>query len=146
MSTLLVAVDGSASSLHAVQYVIDRTQRDGALTIHVLNVQAPLSDYGAFSVRGLEAVLEAKLVPLQQQAGERALQPARAMLDAAGLAYTPHVLIGPVAETIAAQATQLGCDGMVLGTRGMDALSTLVLGSVAMKVLHHASVPVTLVK
>jgi nucleotide-binding universal stress UspA family protein len=60
--------------------------------------------------------------------------------------YTPHVLVGPVAETSAAQATRLGCDGMALGPRGMGALSTRGLGSVAMQVLHDASVPVTLVK
>jgi nucleotide-binding universal stress UspA family protein len=33
-----------------------------------------------------------------------------------------------------------------MGTRGMTAISTLVMGSVATKVLHLANVPVTLVK
>jgi nucleotide-binding universal stress UspA family protein len=33
-----------------------------------------------------------------------------------------------------------------MGTRGAGQMSVLVMGSVAQKVVHHATVPVTLVK
>ena len=41
---------------------------------------------------------------------------------------------------------RLKCDAIVMGTRGMTVLGNLVLGSVASKVVHLSSVPVTLVK
>ncbi|HET9042709.1 MAG TPA: universal stress protein, partial [Burkholderiales bacterium] len=38
------------------------------------------------------------------------------------------------------------CEGIVMGTRGLGSVATLVLGSVAHKVLHLTHVPITLVK
>lgn len=78
--------------------------------------------------------------------GGDALASARTMLDAAKVRYTPSVLIGPVAETIARFAREQGCDGIVIGTRGLGGVESLVLGSVSTKVIHLAEVPVTLVK
>ena len=41
---------------------------------------------------------------------------------------------------------RLKCDAIVMGTRGMTTLGSLVPESVASKVVHMAKVPVTLVK
>jgi nucleotide-binding universal stress UspA family protein len=60
--------------------------------------------------------------------------------------YEKEILIGNIAEVIARRADELGCDGIVMGTRGMTAIGGLVMGSVATKVVHAANVPVTLVK
>ena len=43
-------------------------------------------------------------------------------------------------------ANRTGCDMICMGTRGMTAMSGLVMGSVATRVLHLARVPVLLVK
>jgi nucleotide-binding universal stress UspA family protein len=51
-----------------------------------------------------------------------------------------------VDETLAALADELGCDHIIMGTRGLGAISSIVLGSVTRKVLHLANVPVTCVK
>jgi nucleotide-binding universal stress UspA family protein len=60
--------------------------------------------------------------------------------------YQEHVLIGDPAEQIARFAKRRGIDKIVMGTHGRSGLSALLMGSVATKVLHHATVPVTLVK
>jgi nucleotide-binding universal stress UspA family protein len=73
------------------------------------------------------------------------LAPAKAVLDAAGLKYGVHVRVGPVAESIVDQATKSHSDLICMGTRGMTALSNMVLGSVATRVLHLAHIPVVLV-
>ena len=57
-----------------------------------------------------------------------------------------HVLVGDVAPTIVEHANRTGCDMICMGTRGMTAMSGLVMGSVATRVLHLARVPVLLVK
>jgi nucleotide-binding universal stress UspA family protein len=57
-----------------------------------------------------------------------------------------HVKIGMPGDTIAKEAEVLGCQSIVMGSRGHGALASLVLGSVALRVIHLAHVPVTLVK
>ena len=76
---------------------------------------------------------------------------ARSRLDGQDIVYTSHVEVGDVAQTIARYARELHCDQVIMGTRGLGsggvaAISGLLLGSIATKVLHLVEVPVTLVK
>jgi len=77
--------------------------------------------------------------------GMKSLAPIRAALDGANHEYDCHVSVGEAAETILAFAKDLGCDQIVIGTRGLGAVSSLVLGSVANEVARHATIPVTLI-
>ena len=81
-----------------------------------------------------------------QERSDEALASARALLDAAGLAYQVHAEVGSPAATIAAKATELGCDLIMMGTRGQGAGASALLGSVAQRVAEHATVPVLLAK
>jgi nucleotide-binding universal stress UspA family protein len=81
-----------------------------------------------------------------QDSGQEALRSARERLDQAGQGNVQHVSVGPVGETIAAYAKEKHCSHIVMGTRGLGAVSGMVLGSVATKVIHLTDVPVTLVK
>jgi len=142
MLKLLVAVDGSPIAERVINHVIGFVQHDcPAIEIHLLNVQGPIE---AWEVKRFipPEELEALLV----KRGGDALAATRARLDQAGIAYTPHVKIGHVAETIAKTALETGCNHIVMGTRGMGAAGSLLMGSVATKVIHLADVPVTLVK
>ena len=60
--------------------------------------------------------------------------------------YTAGILIGEIAETITKDASDRHCDMIVMGTRGMGTIGSLLMGSVATKVVHLADVPVALVK
>jgi nucleotide-binding universal stress UspA family protein len=57
-----------------------------------------------------------------------------------------EILIGDVPKALVAYAEAKGCDGIVMGTRGLGAIGNLVLGSVATKVIHLTRLPVTLIK
>ena len=70
---------------------------------------------------------------------------ARRQLDDAGVPYVFDFQFGDPAETIAREATTHGCSHIVMGTRGLGSAAALVLGSVAYKTIHAASVPLTLV-
>jgi nucleotide-binding universal stress UspA family protein len=59
---------------------------------------------------------------------------------------TPLVEIGPAAEIIARVAREQGCDGIVMGSRGLGAVSSVLLGSVSSRVLEITDLPVTLLK
>ncbi len=67
-------------------------------------------------------------------------------LQAAGCRYTLEQLEGDPAETIARRAAELGCESVTMGTHGLGSFGILFLGSVAQRVVHHTTVPVTLVK
>ena len=58
---------------------------------------------------------------------------------------TREIIVGNPAAVIAKRAEELGCDGIVMGTQGRSAMGSVVMGSVALKVVHLTNLPVTLV-
>jgi len=142
MQRILVPVDGSETAVRAVDYALRlaRGSRE-PVELHLLNVQPPIVSGGVrmfFKHEEIEAYY--------QDSGQDALRAARERLDQAGQGYVQHVSVGPLGETIVAYAKEQRCDHIVMGTRGLGAMSGMVLGSVASKVIYLAEVPVTLVK
>jgi len=74
------------------------------------------------------------------------LQGAKAMLTQAGVSHDLHAKVGQTAETIVSFARDYHCQLIVLGTRGMGAVATFMIGSVANRVVHQTDLPVLLVK
>jgi nucleotide-binding universal stress UspA family protein len=76
----------------------------------------------------------------------QALNQAIAKLEAANISFEIFLRMGATAETIAQVAREKSVDHIVMGTRGLGSIQGLLLGSVAMKVIHLAEVPITLIK
>ncbi len=138
---ILLPVDGSEGSLNAARHVAHIAAMVPDVEVHLLNVQPPGDDW---MVRRM--IKAEELAALEKDWGEAAIAPARSILEAAGVACQSRMVQGEVAATIARLAQELGCDQIMMGTRGRSALGDLLLGSVAIKVLHLSSVPVTLIK
>lgn len=138
---ILLPVDGSEHALRAARHLVAMLEGCASHQVLLLNVQAPID---APEVRSHMPASE--IEAMQETRGGDALAGARAVLDQAGIAYTPTVLIGPIAETIAQFASDHGCDKIVMGTRGLGAVGSMLLGSVTTKLLHLTNLPVTLVK
>ena len=138
---ILLPVDGSPHSDRAAKHVIALLQGCSDHALLLLNVQEPID---APEVRSHMRADE--IEAMQTSRGGDALASARALLDAAGVAYTPTVLIGPLAETVHQFANDQQCDKIVMGTRGLGALGGVLLGSVTTEVLKLTALPVTLVK
>jgi len=68
------------------------------------------------------------------------------VLDEAGVPYEILTEVGHPAEVIVRIAEDDGYDLIVLGSRGMTAFKSFLLGSVSDKVSHHAHCPVLIVK
>ena len=83
---------------------------------------------------------------LHVQAAARATRSVRALLEAAGVPYENRMLVGSPAEIIVRLASTQRCSQIVMGMRGRGAVARVMLGSVSMKTLQLARVPVTLVK
>lgn len=75
------------------------------------------------------------------------LDVARAKASAKGVtAETLHIMVGPAALAITENAEELGCDLIVIGSRGRRGLTKLLLGSQASEVLSGTSLPVMIIR
>lgn len=142
MRKLLVPFDGSESALRALQHAVKLAKQAPAAALHVVHAHEEPLLYGEIAVY----VPKEKMAELQRKHSEDVLGAAVGVLKASGVAYETEILIGPVGDVVAKRADELGCEGIVLGTRGLSAIGNLVMGSVATKIIHLAKVPVTLVK
>lgn len=141
MLKLLLAVDGSEHSLRALSYVIKRTSlAKDQYQVALVNVQYPLHGSVATFVNG------AQVKQHHHDEGMKMLAPADAQLSAAGIAYTHHLFVGQPAEVISLFAQEQACDEIVIGSRGLGNISSMLMGSVASKIIDLATVPVVLVK
>lgn len=142
MLRVLMPVDGSEYSDRAIAFLLQNRgwYKDG-LDVHLLTVHHHLP-YGRLA----SAVEHDKVQQYYHEEGLKALQSARAKLDAAGVAYTFHVGIGDPAEIIAQYAREQHCDQIIMATHGRGLMTGMLMGSVATKVLHLVKVPVLFVK
>ena len=81
-----------------------------------------------------------------RELSEKELKPARKLLDSAGVKHDMEVRTGHVSHEIVACAKSGKFDLIVLGAKGRGAISDILLGSVAQRVLATAESPVLLVK
>ena len=140
MKNVLIPVDGSDNSLRAVRYMIDRVREYGPCTIHLLNVQLPIVSGTVLTFISADAIQE-----YYEDEAKMALAKAKDTLDTAGVMYQAELRVGAVADTIKTYAAEQHCDHIVMGSRGLGAAGSLLLGSVAMKVLHTIHIPVVLI-
>ena len=141
MLKILIAVDGSELSLDGVHHALTLVRQGLQATMVLANVQEPATLYELVTTRDPDLIAAASL-----EAGDHLMASARALLDAAGLAYTTEVGVGDPANTLVDIVESTGCDMVVIGARGQGALSSALLGSVSQALVHASPVPVTIVK
>lgn len=142
MLNILVPVDGSECAVRALQEAIRMAKlAGGEANIHALNVQMPIVSGHARMFLSRDAVEE-----YYESEHKRALDTALPVLEPSGVPFTLVRRLGQYGEEIAKYADEAQCDHIFMGTRGLGAVSGLLLGSVARKVIYLAKVPVTLIK
>src|ERR1700693_974751 len=142
MLKILLPVDGSESAVRATQKLIETLGwYKEQPRVDLLAVHLPVPRFPNMSVVISNEMLERYYA----EECEMMLAPSKKALDAADVKYTAHKLVGTIAESIIEQAKQSGSNMIYMGTRGMTALSNMVLGSVTTRVLHLAHLPVVLI-
>lgn len=139
---IFVPFDGSGCALRALQHALALAKRIGDCSIHVAHAHEEPLIYGEIAVY----VAREKMDKVQREQSESVLARAEPILKSAGLPYEKEILAGPVAQVLAERAHALGCDAIVMGTHGLAPLGSMLMGSVATKVVHLSRIPVTLVK
>jgi nucleotide-binding universal stress UspA family protein len=137
---VIIAIDGSAASLRALDYVLQHRDVFGASpNITLINVHLPIP-----SARAKQWVGKEVLDAYYAEEAESQLRPARERLALAGKVAREIRAIGDPGDEIA----KAGGDQhmIVMGTHGRTALGNLVMGSVATRTLAATTTPVLLVK
>jgi len=143
VTRILIAVDGSSHSAKVAKAAITHAAAcKQAPELHLIYVHLPIPTLGGL----IKPIGHEALQRYYREEGEDALSSAKKLLDRAKLAYTTHVMVGPIAESLAREATKLKCDLIIMGTHGMGAMSGMLLGSIATKTVHLAPCPVVLVR
>lgn len=139
MIKVLVPVDGSANSLKAVQHVVNQFMGNHAMEVHLLHVRTPLTQHAA------RFISKRDRASYHRDEAEKALQPARNMLDKFGVPYAAYIELGDKAQTINRMAQRLHASQIVMGTARKNSFTRMVEDSVTNKVLELASVPVEVI-
>jgi nucleotide-binding universal stress UspA family protein len=142
MRTILVAIDGSESSLRALDFAVEQANLAPKAKLHVLTVRPPATTYTAWEVY----VTAERIEEIATARAGDVLDAAKARLKDSGCAFEVEQLEGETAETITRRADELGCESITMGTHGHGTFGILFMGSVAQRVVHHARLPVTMVK
>jgi nucleotide-binding universal stress UspA family protein len=142
MHKLLVPFDSSDNAMRALEHAVQLAKENGPMELVIVYAHQPPIIYGEISLY----LSEEKATELQRKHSEDILRPAIEKAKEAGVTFTTQILIGDIPESIVSCAETVGCDAIVMGTRGMSAIGNLVMGSVATKVIHLTKLPVTLVK
>jgi nucleotide-binding universal stress UspA family protein len=139
-SKILIPVDGSPASLRALDFAIEMVRQNPGTSLLLLNVQTISSSEASSAAMGSD------WQDIASQASSRALEQAVKKCEDGSIRFSALVKTGLVAEAIAQVARDEGINHIVMGTRGLGSIQGLLLGSVAMKVVHLAEVPITLIK
>jgi len=139
---MLIAVDGSEHARRAIEAVARLAKQMQSVEVVLLNVADAMVFYGELPPFDFEAVERA-----QRQHQEQLLAEAVAQARASGLQNVlSQSAVGLAAQEILRVADERGVEQIVMGTHGRGAVGSLLLGSVAQRVVHQAKVPVLLVR
>jgi nucleotide-binding universal stress UspA family protein len=135
-SHILVATDFSPAGERAQALALDLARTFGA-ALHLLHVQVLLDD------PHLDREHHAALETFIDETDERRRAALQASLSGVDVEVHTHLVRGiSAAEAIVETCGDLGCELVVVGTRGRRGLTHLLLGSVAERVLRTSPVPV----
>ena len=142
---ILIAYDGSADAQTAIDRAAQLLSNEEATVLVVWETfidtvtRSGGVPVGDVDYESLDRQNEAQARERANEGAERARQGG---MNAQGVA---RVREQTTASTILAEADELGVDAIVIGTRGLTGLKSLLLGSVSHAVVQHAHVPVMVV-
>ena len=137
---ILVPVDGSDASQRVIGHAVYLARLSGAkltlLTVTDLNKK----------LTGLDRVFTGGYVPaeLKEESWKLLMDIIRGIPS--DIKAEPRVEIGAPPETISTVAENGDYDLVVMGSRGLNNVETIVLGGVSSYVIHHTTKPVLIVR
>ncbi len=138
---VLIAVDGSSYTKKMLAYLATHEDLLGAAPEYlVLNSQSHIPPRAARAV-GREIVQD-----YYRSNAETVLSPVSKFLERHNATYKTKWVVGIAAEEIIKAAKGMKADIIVMGSHGHGTFGSLLLGSVAQKVLAVSDIPVLIVR
>jgi nucleotide-binding universal stress UspA family protein len=137
--TIVVGVDGSEHSDHALDWAINEAKRRGARLRIVAAWHIPITVYsgpGYIPTAGSKETFE----EIAKEAADAAVR----RVQDAGVIADSVVREGQAAEVLLEEAASR--DMLVVGSRGHGGFAGLLLGSVSAQCAHHARCPLVIVR
>ena len=138
MRKILIATDGSAAALHAVELGLELAEEQHAQPtfVHVA-LAADVLPVTGFAMAGPVSV------PHELDEADRSsLDEAVLLAEERGIDAQTKLLAGDPAHQIVAYADEIDADLIVVGSRGLGKIGSALLGSVSHKLLHESRRPV----
>jgi nucleotide-binding universal stress UspA family protein len=138
---ILLAADGSDYTRHMLDYVATHQSWLGQGTELTVLTVVPAVPPRAAAVLAPEV-----LSGYYADAAESVLGPLRTVLKEKGITAALKHRVGHAAEEIGREATASNADLIVMGSHGHGTIGSMVMGSVATKVLAGCKTPVLLIR
>ncbi|WP_187444984.1 universal stress protein [Rossellomorea vietnamensis] len=138
MKSILLASDGSPHASKAAEHVVTLLKGGTEyklMIVHVIDHEASKRDAWLCMNPGA-----------RQREREEKLKPVCNIFEKAELAYSVNLTKGDPAEEIMLCSQKENVDMIVIGSRGLNAIQELMLGSVCHKVVQKADRPVLVVR
>lgn len=135
---ILLAVDGSTHSVRAAKEAVKITSLCNDCTVEVVYVV----DFS----KAKDDVLHSQGTEELERSRRKKLQPIEEQLKSSHLAYQLKMLRGEPGPAIVDYANKELFDLVIIGSRGLNSLQEMVLGSVSHKVVKRVKCPVLIVK
>lgn len=147
LQTVLVATDGSSHAHQAVEFASDLPLPTPTefVIVHVVRTPHPLVDLTSLGEKSFQGALQEDQ-QAQRRRGEELLAGTASFLGKHGRKATVEVRSGDPAEQIVAVADGARAELIVLAARGTSLIQSLLVGSVADRVLQQARGSVLIVR
>lgn len=145
---ILVAVDGSESSLRAADYAIQLAAKEDNALVILLNILGISTAKQAASSIILAPTFGLKEYERHKRGAKKWLDKISKRFEEKGIQTIVEIVGGPLpaGSSIVNYAENQNVDLIVVGTRGKSGIKKLLLGSVASSVVTHAGSNVLVVK
>ncbi|RBP87997.1 nucleotide-binding universal stress UspA family protein [Cytobacillus firmus] len=135
---ILIAADGSDHSIRAAAKAIQLAEQNPDSEITVV--------YAVDGQTSKEDILHHFDKSIVDQVRKKRLEPIENLLKEKGISYEIKILQGEPGPAIVEFANKMNLDVAVVGSRGLNTLQEMVLGSVSHKIAKRVKAPVLIVK
>lgn len=139
---ILVAIDGSKTSLNAAKYaakLASALRTKNSITLVSVHDDSGLKHAAQYIGKN-------QINEYLREISEKELKPAQKILDKAGVKHDMAIRIGHIADEIIKLGSSGKFDLIIMGSKGRGGFADLLLGSVAQRVSSSAKQPVLLIK
>ncbi len=135
---ILIPIDGSATSFKALEEGLKLSKLHKSFTTVLFVVPTGIEYVGIYNHQLIKRAL--------RREGEKLLKEAQKIADQMNIFVYQRIAEGKPYEEIINTAKRLGCDLIVIGSRGRGIIDKFFLGSCTERVLAEAPCPVLVVK